>query len=899
MSLLDGLRHRLGVWFGQGRHARELEEEFEFHRALEARQQSRTSLSPDDAEWAARRRFGNPTWLLEETRQMAGLNWLDATRQDLTFALRSFRRSPGFTTVVILTLAVGLGANTAIFSAVDAMLLRPLPYAAPDRLLDVSLTVPPRYGEPARDRVPWSYPKFAAFVATQRPFSDIGVYASLEVTLRADGEAERIASEVANGGYLRTLGVTPTLGRNIQPDEEQAPGAAKVTLISDRLWQRRFNADPAVLGRTINLGGDGYTVIGVLPRGFLGMSGRADIITSLLSSPPADLNEPWSHFLRMVGRLKPGVTIDQARTQVAEAGVVVDRTYPHPEIKNEHWGTMIRPLDATRVDPLVRQSLLILLGAVAMVLLIACANVANLFLIRAAGRRREIAVRLAVGAGRQRLIRQLVTEALFLSFAGGVAGLLLAWWGVHLLSSFDPALTLHASDAGIGSVNFRGIRLDASAFGFAALATIATGILFGLAPALHATRPVLTDALKEGAGHSGERRRRLSGRNLLAIGEVSLALVLLAGSGLMLRSLSQLLATDPGIDARQVLTLRLNTGEGQSRDSLPAFYDALAARVGRVPGLSGVALTDCAPLSGGCNGTIIDFRDRPPVEAGHESVIGVHWITPAWPTLMGVPLIRGRLFDSGDRLGTRKVVLINRAAAEKFWPGEDPLGHPVGIGQGGFGDTAYVVGVIGDVRYVSMEAPPEPDAYISYYQSPVRRMMLFARSSTANPGALAEPIRAVLKALAPDNPLYDVRPMAERVADALAYARFSTLVLSLFAAAALALATLGSYGVIAFGVSQRTHEIGVRMALGAGQGDVIRLVLTQGVLIAVVGGGVGLIAAAATTRVLGSLLYRVAPSDPATFAVMIAVLSGAVLLASWLPARRAASTPPTEALREP
>ncbi|HTO72902.1 MAG TPA: ABC transporter permease, partial [Gemmatimonadales bacterium] len=801
--------------------------------------------------------------------------------------------------VVILTLALGLGANTAIFSAVDAMLLRPLPYADPDRLLDVSLTVPPRYNEPARNRVPWSYPKFAAFVGAQRPFSDVGVFASMELTLRADGEAERIASETANGGYLRTLGISPALGRNIQPDEEKAPGAPKVALISDRLWQRRFNADPGVLGRAINLGGDAYTVIGVLPRGFLGMSGRADVITSLLSSPPEELNEPWSHFLQMVGRLKPGLTIEQARAQVLEAGAVVDRTYPHPVLRNEHWGTMIRPLDATRVDPLVRRSLLILLGAVAMVLLIACANVANLFLIRAAGRRREIAVRLAIGAGRRRLVRQLLTEALLLSLAGGVAGLLLAWWGVHLLSSFDPALALHASDAGIGSVNFGSIRLDGSAFGFAALATFATGIVFGLVPALRATRPALTDALKEGAGHPMGQRRRLSGRNLLAIAEVSLALVLLAGSGLMLRSLSRLLATDPGVDGRQVLTLRLNTREGQSRDSLPAFYDALAARLGRVPGVSASALTDCAPLSGGCNGTIIDFRDRPPVEAGHQPDIGVHWITPTWPTVMGVPLLRGRLFDSGDRLGSRKVVLINKTAAEKFWPGEDPVGHPVGIGQGGFGDTAYVVGVIGDVRYVSMESPPEPDAYLSYYQSPVPRMMLFARGSTGNPAALAAPVRAALKELAPDYPLYDVRPMAERVADALAYARFSALVLSLFAAAALALATLGSYGVIAFAVSQRTHEIGVRMALGAGRGDVIRMVLSQGALIAVIGGGVGLIAAAAATRVLDSLLYQVAPSDPETFAVMIAVLTGAIFLASWLPARRAASIQPTEALREP
>jgi predicted permease len=901
VSLLDGLRHRLGVLLGAGKYARELDEEFEFHRSLDAQQQAHGPAGDralDDARWAARRRFGNDTNFTEETRQMAGLGFFDTARQDLRFALRTFRRTPGFTAVVVLTLALGIGANTAIFSAVNAMLLRPLPFRDPGRLMDVSLTTPPRYGEPARDNLPWSYPKFAAFRDAQRSYSDLGVYSTSEITLRADGEAERIASEVADGGYLRTLGIVPQLGRNFLPDEETHPGGPKVALLSDQLWQRRFNADPAVLGRTISLGGDPFTVVGVLPPGFRGVSGRADVVTSLMAWSSGDLDQAWSHFLTLIGRLKPGVEPDLARTQVAEVGVIVDRTYPHPEVKTEHWGATARPLDATRVDPLVRRSLLILLAAVGMVLLIACANVANLFLIRGASRRREIAVRLAIGAGRGRLVRQLLTESLMLSLVAGGGGLLLAWGGVHLLSAFDPTTALRDLGAGgIGAVSFEGIRLDGMAFAFAAVMALATGVAFGLIPALQATHPVLSDALKDGGGQSGGQRRRVSSRNVLAIAEISLALVLLAGSGLMLRSLARLLSVDPGFNGDRLLTLRLNTREGYNRDSLPAFFDEVQARLSGVPGVSGTALTDCPPLSGGCNGTVIWFQDRPPATPGTEPSIGVHWITPNWPALMGVPLVKGRLFNSGDRLGTRKVVILSRAAAEKFWPGQDPIGRPIGIGQGGFEDSAYVVGVIGDVRFGAVDTPPEPEAYLSYYQSPRGRMMIFVRSAAGDPVALTGSVRAALKELAPEYPVYDVRAMRERVADALAYARFSTVLLGLFAAVALGLATMGVYGVIAFAVSQRTQEIGIRMALGATRRNVVGLIIGQGVGIGLSGALIGLVAALATTRVLRALLYDTAPSDPATFLVIVTLLIGAVVLASWVPARRAATIPPTEALR--
>lgn len=896
MSRLDGWRYRLRVLLGPRRHAADMDEEIAFHLDLDARQHA--SATGVEDHWAARRRFGNVTYFKEEARQMAGIGFLDVLRQDLRFALRSFRRTPGFTAIVVLTLAVGIGANTAIFSAVNALLLCPLPFHEPERLAQPSLTSPASPNEPARDDRIWSYDKAMAFAEAQTAFESPSVYTSWESTVRGDDVPERVSGEFTDSRYLPTLGVQPALGRNFTADEDRVAGGPRVVLISDSYWQRRFNADPTVLGQTLDLDGQPYTIVGVMPRGFRGLTGKADFWATVRSLPADELAGAWSHFLMMVARLRPGMTMERAIVESQRAGTVVDARYPHPEVADEHWGATARPLDAPRVDPMVRRSLLVLLGAVAVVLLIACANVANLFLVRAAGRRREIAVRLAVGARRGRLVRQLLTESALLAGLGGVAGVVVAWWGVRLLSALDPSTALRAQRLqGLGAVGFDAIRLDLPTLAVASALTIVTGLLFGLVPALQSTRPSLTGALKEEQGASATGTRGLSTRSVLAVAEIALAVVLLAGSGLMLRSLGKLLDVNPGFDSSQVLTLRLNLDGATGRDSLPAAFDVVLQRLGGLPGVTNVAFGDCPPLNGWCNGTVLLRRDRPAPAPGTELEVGVHWVTQDWFATLDVPLRRGRLFDSGDRLGTRKVVLVSETAARNYWPGEDPVGRPVSVGQGGFWeDTAYVVGVVGDVRYNTVDSLPGPDVYLSYHQSPTRRVMIYLRSA-ADPLALAGPARQALGELLPGTPVYDVRALESRVADASAYARFSALLLGLFAAVALGLAVIGTYGVIAYSVAQRSREIGVRLALGATGGSVTRLVVGQGLGMAAAGAALGVAGALAATRVLASLLYGIAPNDPATFVAIVGLLMGAVLVASWIPARRAARVQPGVVLR--
>jgi predicted permease len=903
MSFLDGWRHRLRV-FGRPRsYDRDLEEEMRFHLSLEAMQQehaARGSLTQRDARARARRRFGNPTFHKEETRQMSGLGFFDMATQDLRFAARTLGRRPGFTAIAILTLALGIGANTAIFSAVDALLLRPLPYRDPARLMEISVTVPPQRGEPARDNAPWSYMKAKVFRESQHVFSSVGLYTGDKATLRA-AETSREDAEVIDEAYLPTLGIQPSLGRNFLTEENQ-PNGRRSIIIGDGFWSRRLNADPSVLGRTLTIDNEPYTIIGVMPAGFRGLTGHADLWMTIGARRPYqfDPKEAWDHEFMMVARLAAGVAPERARSDASVLGERANDAFPLPQ-PEKGWGATARLLDRARVDPIVRRSLLILLGAGLFVLLIACANLANLFLVRASARQREIAVRLAIGASRQRLVRQLITESIFVSCLGGGVGIAVAALGVRVLSALNPQSAFPAQRiGGLGAVNFETIHLDVRALAFAAAAALVTGVLFGLVPAVHATRPSLTAALKDGASEGRSRSallRRLTTRNFLVVAELALALVLLAGSGVMMRSLAKLMAVDPGFDATNVLTLRFNSTEGvRARDSMPVFYQTLIDRLGALPGVHDVALGDCPPLAGGCNGTIMWFRGRTQVTTGTEPPVGVHWVTPDWFKALRVPLLSGRGFTGADRLGTQKVVVIGAAAARKFWPNESPLGKVVGVGQGGF-DTATVVGVVGDIRFQTIDSLPADDVYLPYSQSPRSGAMVYLRTSS-NPTALAAAARRAIHDVGADLPVYDVRTLASRVGDATSQARFSALLLALFAAAALILATVGIYGVISFAVAQRTREIGIRIALGADRGAVLRLVVNQGVALAAVGLALGALAAFGTTQVLRSLLFDVSPTDPVTFGAVIVLLAGAAVAASWIPARRAAELQPTQALRE-
>jgi putative ABC transport system permease protein len=826
------------------------------------------------------------------------LPFFEGVAQDLRFALRTFRRAPGFTAVAVLTLALGIGANTAIFSAVNALLLRPLPFPEPGRLMNVSLTVPRRGNFPPRDDVAWSWPKFEMLRGMQHVFSQSTLWAGSMFTIRYGDQTLRDYGEYTDNGYLPTLGVSPVRGRNFLPEEAGQWGGPHAVLISNGLWQRLFNADPGAVGKTLDVDGVPYTVVGVTPPGFQGLSGGAVFWVPFLTPPNTGGGPPgpFAHGFNAVARLADGVSPAQAVATVRTLGARIDAAYPDPEIAGWHWGATARELDGARIDPRVRGTLLVLFGAVGLVLLIACANVANLFLARASGRRKEIAVRLAIGAGRRRLVAQLLTESVLLAVAGGVAGLAVAWWGVRALASLQLSTVLqYTNAAGVGLLGSEAVRLDPWALLFTFALAVVTGIVFGLVPALQATRPSLTEDLKDDGGPRSRTLSGLASRNALVVAEIALAVVLLAGAGLVLRSLGRRMAVDLGFDPSQTLTFRVNRAPEWSRDSIIRFYDVAIQRLSELPGVTGVAIADCPPLNA-CAGTRVVLRDRPPAAPGTEPIAGVHWITPQWTKVAGVPLVRGRLFNDADRIGTPLNVLISETAARRWWPGQDPIGKTISA-LGGGPDSAFVIGVVGDVRYASIDSLPRAEIYVSNYQAPFYyRMMLFVRTR-GDPLALAGPARATLARWAPGFPMYDVQTMQHRVGQALAYARISALLLGLFAAVALGLAAIGVYGVIAYSVAKRTREIGIRVALGASAGDVLGLVLRRGLTLGTIGAGLGLVVALAVTRVLGSLLYEVAPRDPATLAGIVVVLALVVLLASWIPARRAAAVPAVEALK--
>jgi len=904
MSFLDALKFRLRAITRPGEHARELSEEMDFHLGRDAAQLAHDAAAPadeDEARWAARRRFGNRTWLAEEARRMSGIGWLDVLGQDLRFALRTFRRAPGFTAVAVVTLALGIGANTAIFSAVDALLLRPLPFREPGRLMSVSLTVPQRGNFPPRDDVAWSWPKFQMLRGAQHVFASTTLWFSEPFTIRYGDQTLRDQGEYTDDGYLTTLGVRPALGRNFAAGETASFHAADVAVISDALWQRLYDADRAVLGKTVLVNGIPYTIVGVTPPGFQGLSGQAVLWLPLTSNtnPRAQMPGPYQHQFAAVARLADGVSPVQAAATVATLGTRIDAAYPDPNGSGWRWGATAKPLDAARVDPRIRGTLLVLFGAVGLVLLIACANVANLFLARASGRHKEIAVRLALGAGRRRLVSQLLTESVLLGVTGGVVGLGVAWAGARGLASLQLSTALQYNNAaGIGLLGSQAIRLDPWALLFTLLLGVVTGIVFGLVPALQATRPSLTEDLKDDGGPVARALGGLGSRNALVVAEIALAVVLLAGAGLVLRSLGRRMGVDPGFDASHTLTFRVNRAPEWSPDSIVRFYDVAIQRLEELPGVTGVGMSDCPPLVS-CGGTLINLRDRPAAAPGTEPLAGVHWITPGWTTVERIPLLRGRLLDERDRVGTPSSVLVSETAARRWWPGQDPIGKVIAESRtaGGGLDSAFVVGVVGDVRYQGIDSLPRADVYLSYYQLPFYyRMMLFVRTR-GDPLALAGPARAALARWAPGFPVYDVRTMEDRVGQSLAYSRLSALLLGLFAALALGLAAIGVYGVIAYSVAQRTREIGIRVALGATGADVARMVVRRGVVLGAIGGGAGLVAALVATRVLGSLLFEVAPRDPLTLAGIVGTLALVVLAASWIPARRAAAVPAVEALK--
>jgi len=793
---------------------------------------------------------------------------------DLRYALRTLRANPGFTAVAALTLALGLGATTAIYTVVDGVVLRALPYPQPERLVRVwhlnERSVVPREGmayETLRE------------LAAEVPALDVaaGVSPEWTFTVRAP-ELERATGYWVSASFFELLGA-PALGRAFGPAED-APGGEPVVLLSHAYWQRRFGGDTSVVGRAISVGPGQATVIGIMPRGFR-YGAPVDLYAPLGQNPivPRGRQVRW---VDAVARLTPGATVEQARTQVASFAARLAQAYPAQA--GGLGGDVASLTDATVGD--VRPALWTLLGGVGFVLLIACANIGNLLLARATARRSEIALRSALGASRARLFRQFLTESATLAVIGGVLGLGLATWLLSLLRALGPADLPRLHE----------VALDGRVLGVTALITLGAGLAFGLAPALDAVRANLQGLLKEGGRTGGGAGARL--RNGLVVAEVTLAVVLLAGAGLLIKSFAHLTNVDPGFEAGRVLTLQIAVPGTYDVPGRLALFDRLYADLGAIPGVEAVGTTTRLPL-GSQLSTKLDVRDRP-VPDGEQPEVEFRRAGGAYFAAMGIPVFQGRAFDGRDTPDAPGAMMLSRSLAQRLWPGEDPIGKQVRFWFAGITPDApwlEVVGVAGDIKHFGLDAAAPDIAYFPASQGPPTNPLLAIRTP-GEPAALVAAVRDRIRAIDPDIVQYDVRTMDALVDASVAGRRFNMLLLGLFGGLALALAAVGIYGVIGYAVRRRSHELGIRLALGAARRDVLGLVVGGGMRLAGLGLALGLLAAVPLTRLMRSLLFEVSPTDPAAFGAVTLLLAGVALVASYLPARRATRIDPTHALRQ-
>jgi putative ABC transport system permease protein len=804
--------------------------------------------------------------------------------QDLRYGARMLWKKPGFTAVAVLTLALGIGANSAIFSVVNAVLLRPLPFERPERLV----TAWGNRESPEETQVV-SYPDFADWRERAQTLSGVAAYNRAGVLLRVGEEQEAIAGTAASADIFPILDIKPALGRAFTAEDDR-PGSPLVVLLGHGLWQRAFNSDRSVVGKQIMFGTRNVTVVGVLPPDFKFpvQATKMDFLQPLVPSLGDRVQRRGSYSLRVIARLKDGVTREQAAAEMRTIGQDLERQYPDEGLR---LGLSLTPLHESLVGN-VRFALLVLLGAVGFVLLIACANVANLLLARSASRHREMAVRTALGAGRWRVVRQLLTESILLSLVGGTLGLLLAMWGTDLLVAASPVDIPRLKDVG----------LDPRVVVFTSALTILTGVLFGLAPALSVSKVELAESLKEGGRGSTEGATRSRVRSLLVVSEVALSLLLLVGAGLLIKSFTRLREVNPGFDPQNVLTtgLSLSRTKYQTPEQQAAFFREAERRTAETPGVVAVGLVDVLPLSGDTSTSTFFVDGRPLVTGAEKPSANYRVVSTDYFRAMGIPLMRGRAFGERDAKDAPSVIIVNEAFARKFFPGEDALGRRIVIETDPTIDpdppAREIVAVVGDVRQESLEARAVPDFYVPYLQAPERFMYLVARTSTDTAGTISS-LRGAVKEVDREQYIPDIEPMSKYLADSVARRRFQMLLLGLFAAVALVLAGVGIYGVMSYTVTQRTHEIGLRMALGAQVGDVLKMVVRQGLALALGGVAVGLIAAFALTRAISSLLFEVSPTDPATFAGVAALLVAVTLLSCIIPARRATKVDPMVALR--
>jgi predicted permease len=878
---------RLRSLFRWAQADRELDDELRDHLERKTEEYVAQGMTPEVARRRARLDLGGIEQTKEKCRDARRVNYVENLIQDLRYALRMLVRNPGFTGVAVLTLGLGIGANTAIFSVINGVLLRPLPYAQPNRLFFVFESNP----EAHFTTFPMSTGDFLDH-RSQDTLVSLAAYTRSDLQLAANDRPERLIGMRVSAGFFHVLGFAPQIGREFI-EREEMKGNDREVVLSHSLWERRFGADPQIVGQTVTLSGQPFTIVGVMPAGLQHVGGGYHALphgenVDIWWPTTLDPQQRGTHYHNIIGRLAASATIEQANTQMNATAERLAQLYPDAD---RGWHVKLEPLREEIVGH-VRPVLFVLLGAAGFVLLIACVNVANLLLARAAARQRELAVRVALGANRRRLVGQMLTESVAVALAGGLIGIALAAWGVAVLRRLDP-VSLPRTDA---------ITVDRAVYLFTFLLTLATVVLFGLIPALQASKSDVNDAFKE-SGRStsaGMRHERL--RRSLVVAEIGLSFLLLVGAGLLMRTLVRLQRMDPGFRPDHVLTFGLSLPQAlYDQQRAAQFYEQLDTNLSRLPGVTAVGANTDLPWTGSDENAEFMIEGRPQ-ENDNETHARYHGVTPGYFRAIGVPLIAGRFFRDADKNDTPNVLLINQAMAERFWPGQSAVGkrvtwsdHPKDR------DWFTIVGVVGNVKDTPMSLAAEPAFYWAVSQMPGITQqgegMSVAIKSTQSPSALVGSVRRVIAQLDPNLPMAEVRPLNQIASSAVAGNRLTLQLVGLFAVLASMLAAVGIYGVISYTMQQRVHEIGIRMAIGARQQQILRLVMGDASRMAAYGVLIGAVSGLMLTRLLTSLLYGVAPNDPATFVAVAVMSSGVALLSSYLPARRATRVDPMIALR--